>query len=394
MGEHSLSEAVRVVRRALGDASQHPVYIQTVHRKGYRFVAPVRRDDIQAAPAPFASRRNLYVGALLVFVVGTAAGWWVIAKDHRSPEETLSFGERDWVLITRIDNRTGERGLDGVLEHALAREIGNSSFVNVVPRQRVEDTLRLMGKPLDTSLEPSVGREVCIRDSGIRAMVAGRIETLGSNYRLSVSLIDPSNGLSVADASEAASSREELWGAVRRLSNWARGTLGERLKDVSESSQALERVTTPSFEALKFFTEGSQLKERGDFLGAEPLLRRALAKDPSFASAHTWLAYVLRNQGKDEEAVSEARLGMELSQKYPGRERLFSLATYYRFTKDNEKALATYSLLLQIAPDHHWARNNMGNILFGLGRHEVAAMQWKASADLLPDKVSRLHWRS
>src|SRR5688500_5506425 len=39
--ETSLIEAISVVRQALGDASQQPTYIQTVHRRGYRFVAPV-----------------------------------------------------------------------------------------------------------------------------------------------------------------------------------------------------------------------------------------------------------------------------------------------------------------------------------------------------------------
>lgn len=43
--EHSLTEAVRTLRLALGDDPRQPTYIQTVYRRGFRFVAPVSRDD-------------------------------------------------------------------------------------------------------------------------------------------------------------------------------------------------------------------------------------------------------------------------------------------------------------------------------------------------------------
>jgi len=53
---------------------------------------------------------------------------------------------RDWVLLAGFENRTGESLFDGTLQYALQRELGNSYFVNVVPRERAEDALRLMRK--------------------------------------------------------------------------------------------------------------------------------------------------------------------------------------------------------------------------------------------------------
>ena len=63
-----------------------------------------------------------------------------------APVTDLPFAQRDWVLITRFDNRTGESVFDGTLEYALERELSNSRFVNVVPRVRIEDALQLMKK--------------------------------------------------------------------------------------------------------------------------------------------------------------------------------------------------------------------------------------------------------
>src|SRR5215471_20091775 len=48
----SLAEAVSFLRSALGDDPQSPTYIQTVHRRGYRFVAPLRSDGGQTGARP------------------------------------------------------------------------------------------------------------------------------------------------------------------------------------------------------------------------------------------------------------------------------------------------------------------------------------------------------
>ena len=45
VGEDSLTQHVAMVRRALGDSSEHPTYIATVHKHGYRFIGGVRRVD-------------------------------------------------------------------------------------------------------------------------------------------------------------------------------------------------------------------------------------------------------------------------------------------------------------------------------------------------------------
>jgi hypothetical protein len=70
-----------------------------------------------------------------------------------------AFHERDWVLISQFDNRTGEAVLDGTLEYALTRELSNSRFVAVVPGERVHDALRLMRLPEDTPLNSSIARD-------------------------------------------------------------------------------------------------------------------------------------------------------------------------------------------------------------------------------------------
>jgi len=48
-----------------------------------------------------------------------------------------------------------------------------------------------MKKPLDTRIDAALGREICLRDGGIRALLTGRVEKVGSTYVLSVGVGRP-----------------------------------------------------------------------------------------------------------------------------------------------------------------------------------------------------------
>ncbi|MCA1563956.1 MAG: serine/threonine protein kinase, partial [Acidobacteria bacterium] len=98
----------------------------------------------------------------------------------RSP--VVPFEARDWVLITAFDNRTGETMLEGTIEQALEQELSTSAFVNVVPRERLDDTLQLMQRTIAGRPDAAVGREVALRDGGIRILVAGSVEKSPSGY--------------------------------------------------------------------------------------------------------------------------------------------------------------------------------------------------------------------
>ncbi len=135
----------------------------------------------------FSENKKIVAGGVtLLLLVGLVA--WMETGSSSNPEG-LNFQQRDWVLIADFENRTGESVFDGVLESALRREIANSQFVNVVSRERIEDTLELMRKPLDTRIDSEVAREICLRDGGIKALLTGRVEKLDSTYHSSTSAI-------------------------------------------------------------------------------------------------------------------------------------------------------------------------------------------------------------
>lgn len=56
--DQSVGFAVKQIRDALGDSAVRPVYLETVPRRGYRFVAAVDRDDEPPAPPAAAERQT------------------------------------------------------------------------------------------------------------------------------------------------------------------------------------------------------------------------------------------------------------------------------------------------------------------------------------------------
>jgi DNA-binding winged helix-turn-helix (wHTH) protein/tetratricopeptide (TPR) repeat protein len=387
--ENGLNSAVNRLRNALSDSADEPKFIETVPRRGYRFIAPVEKTlpAVAGTPEQTAHRSKSWrwlASAAVVAVIALAGfGEWRVSHP---PKKSLNFVARDSVLISSFDNRTGNSVLDGSVEYALERELSNSQFVILAPRERFNDALRLMKKPLDTKIDAALGQEICLRDGGIRALLTGRVEKLGTTYVLSVQLVDPVTGVVVASMSEEAATDSKIAAAIRRLSHDVRETLGEKVALIQQSETSLEKVTTPSLHALRLYSQANELmRTDNNQMAAAELLKQAIAEDQRFASAHLLLAYTYDNTGKVEEARSEFQRALELADTTSDRKRFFILGSYYDVVgKEEPKAIENYEALLRLYPDHYWATSNLIPLYFDSLRIEDATRQCTRLADFRP----------
>jgi len=388
--EHSINAAMNRLRQALNDTAENPSYIETLSRRGYRFIAPLSGNGASHAAngstaaklatepvqtgthaRPWLSTAGIALASIVLIAALTTLA---LRYSAWFGKPSLDFHERDWVLISNFENRTGEPRLDGTLEYAVERELSNSQFVNVVPPERIADALRLMRKPLDTKIDASIGREICLRDGGIRALLTGRVEKVGSTYVLSANLVDPVRGVTVASLSEEDPVNSEMAGAIRRLSDHVRERLGEEHRLVQQNDVQLEKVTTPSLHALQLYTQADQAMRLEDASShaAIDLLERALQEDPNFASAHLLLGYAYFNTGHKTESKPEFERAFELADSVSDRERFFILGSYYQMVNDPERAIAAFEALLRLYPDHYWCLPNLQGLYVGSNRWQDA----------------------
>jgi tetratricopeptide (TPR) repeat protein len=327
-----------------------------------------------SAPVPRKSVRAALIGAgFALAVLSVALAAWLSRNGSGRAGSTrpLPFKARDWVLVAGFENRTGETLFDGTVEYVLERELANSRYVNVIPRARVGDVLRLMKKPANTRVDAALGREISVRDGGVRALLTGRTEKLGSKYLLSVNLLDPQTGVVFAGISEVADSQSSIPGSVRELADRVRQVLGERIGEIPVGTAKLENVTTVSLPALQSYSQGMALVNDESWGAAAVLLERAVAQDPEFASAHILLAHCYANLEREEQAAPHFRQAFHLADGATDRERYFIRGSFYgRFIKDLPQAAHAYEALLALYPDDFWSTNNLSNIYRRLGRHE------------------------
>jgi len=357
-------------------------------------VAALRGERTLRLPLRRRARMRAAIGAAVA--IGLAAllvatrPWTEIRRLTGGRAPALAFEQRAFVLVAEFENRTGEPIFDGTLKAALERELTNSRFVSVVPRERVVDVLRLTQRPLDARLDPSLARVVSLRDGGVRALVRGRIEKLGSAYVMTAELVDPGKSLVVASLSEEARGQDQVLAAVRRLSNRLREAVGEELAGIRQTNQMLARVTTPSLRALQLYAQADAIIGRypDTHVPAEEKLRQVIQEDPQFASAYIHLAHAIRNQFRRpaQEYLPYARRAFELAETTSARERYFIRGSYYGMNYDHQKALANYQALIQAYPDHFWANSNAAHTLaVELLRRADAVPYFLRSAELRPN---------
>lgn len=365
--ETGLNIAVKKLRDALGDSADQPQVIETLPRRGYRLIAQVKVEgpgsaaETITAPAqlpPRRLRRPIWVGLVLVGLVSVALVWKFGAGRTRA----LDFRPRDAVVVAQFANGTGDKNLDGVIESALEAELTASSHVVVASPERVADALRLMRQPVVPRVPPALAREVCLRDSGLRAAITGYMRKVGSGYFISAEIIRPEDGRTVTTLNESFGARADILRAIRRLAVNIRARLGEPPQAQPQTGEPLERVTTDSFEALKLYTEANALVRTGKQAPAEKALRRAVEIDPEFASAYILLAWSLHNQYQGiatEECLRFADRALELAGRVPLPEEQFIRGSHAFMNRDYEQAKAYFEALFFHHPENYWAIGNL-----------------------------------
>jgi tetratricopeptide (TPR) repeat protein len=340
------------VRRHVHD-SQVSIYAYTSELDAWLAGRTLGNGNGSASSARSVSRALLWTGAFMIAIAVAALALVVPRVRHSA---SVQFQSRDWIIIVPFENRTGDGLVDGTMEYALERALSQSRYVNVAPRDRINDILTLMRQRRDVKLNEDLARQVAIRDGGIKAVVGGRVEKLGSRYVLTVRLLSPRGGEPV-ELIEKAASKEGLLDAARSASADLRQKLGESRETRAAN---LEKATTPSLAALRAFSAGMELVNLRKWSLAAPLLEEAVVQDPKFATAHVYAAHCYSNLNHPEKAAPHYQAAFQLADTVTQRERLFILGSYYaRFLHDDRRAIDAYTALVGLYPDDYWGANNL-----------------------------------
>ena len=390
--DHAVNVAVAKLRAALSDSAETPRYIETLPRRGYRFIFPVMAaNGHSAAAVPVASAavgavkakaiRPLRVAAIavaLLVVAGSAYAWW--SYSHKS--HWLS--DRDTIVLADFTNSTGDTVFDGTLRQGLSVQLEQSPFLRLITDERIRETLLLMGEPPDARLTPDIARQLCQRTDSA-AVLDGSIASLGKQYVVGLKAVNCRDGEVLAEEQATADAKENVLNALAGASAKLRGKLGESLMTVEKFNMPFEQVTTPSLEALQAYSLGrTTMIDKEDRIAAVPLFQRAIQLDPNFAMAYASLGMAYSHLS-EKQSLANFRTAYDLRGRVSDRERFYIEAHYHEaVTGDWVKTRQVYELWAQTYPRDDVAHFNLSGIYLHLAQFDRAREEATASLRLLP----------
>jgi TolB-like protein/Tfp pilus assembly protein PilF len=349
--DHGLNSAIRRLRDALGDSAENPGFVETLGRRGYRFIAPV------------ASR--------------------VLQERQHEPIES--------VAVLPFANRTADPNTDYLSDGITESLINNLSQISTLRVMARSTVFRYKGKDADPR---KAGR-----DLHVRAVLSGRLLKHGSSLIIQAELMDVATG-------------SQLWGGqynrqaedVFLLQDDLSREISEklRLRLTGDEKQRLTKRYTEDAEAYRLYLKGRYHWNKRNPEGLQKAVdyfQQALNRDPAYPLAYAGLAdtyaylsffLVVPPRQAMPKAKTAAVRALEIDDHLA--EAHVSLG-YVSFTYDGDWSAAGkhFEQALALNPIYSGAHTFYAFYLNSLGRSEEALAVAKRALDLDPASPAVSH---
>jgi len=349
------------------------------------FASSPSSSTVTVAEVPVAGRKlwKVLVPAAVILVAAAVGGMFYFRSHSATPTtKAAPLTEKDTVVLADFDNKTGDAVFDDALKQALAVELGQSPFLNVLSDRKVSETLQMMGRPASQRITADVGRELCLR-TGSKAVLGGTVSSLGSHYLIDLSAVACSTGDTLVKEQGEATSKEDVLKTLSRASSSLRTKLGESLPSVQKFDVPVE-ATTSSLEALKNYSMGiTIMREKGD-APSIPFFKRAIELDPNFPIAYSALSVSCGNLNQRSLALEYATKAYQLRDRVTEREKLRITASYFNATGELDREAQNYELWTANYPRDFVPHNNLGNAYGSMGQYDKALAEYQEALRLAP----------
>jgi serine/threonine protein kinase/tetratricopeptide (TPR) repeat protein len=351
---------------------------------GRRKPASASKLPVVEAPAQSSKTWMIFAAVILLLLLAGGGYFW-----HTRTSAKLT--SKDTLVLADFANSTGDPVFDDTLKQALAVNLGQSPFLNIVSDDKLHQTLQMMGQPNVQHISDDLAREICQR-AGAKASIDGAIASLGTQYVVTLRAINCASGDALARRQAESPSKEKVLEALSDAASKLRNDLGESLSSVQKYDVPLVEATTTSLEALKAFSMGQRSSREKGTTSAIPFLKHAVELDPNFAMAYTSLATSYYNMNQVDLGIAAIKKAFELRDRVTERERSHIITLYYDIaTGEAEKATEGYKQWLQIYPRDANVRGNLADEYMIAGRYQDAVDSERAALSGDPNVVDYIN---
>jgi TolB-like protein/DNA-binding winged helix-turn-helix (wHTH) protein/Flp pilus assembly protein TadD len=286
-----LNSAIRKLREALDDSADNPRFVETLPRRGYRFIASVQPATTEQVPEPVAApttaggrARPLWIAGALALavsiatlIVGDERGWWERLRPGPASQQIRSLA------VLPFENLTGDSAqdyfVDGMTD-ALTTDLAQVGGLQVTSRtsaMRYEPGAR---KPL-----PAIGKEL-----NVDALLQGAVVRSGQHVRITAQLIDAATDRHVW-AQSFESELSDVLALQQQIARSIAAAIQGRL--APPPAPRTERRLAVDPQAYDSYLKGLAAQGRQSYDGhrnAVAYFEDAVARQPDFAMAYAALA--------------------------------------------------------------------------------------------------------
>jgi TolB-like protein/DNA-binding winged helix-turn-helix (wHTH) protein/Flp pilus assembly protein TadD len=389
----SLNSAVRKLREALGDSAEHSTFIETLPRRGYRFIASVERPMAAHAIAPATlsepprrrSRARLLWGVAALFVLPSGV---LIVRNGLAGFGGPAVPHIRSIAVLPLENLTGDPAREYVVDgmtDALITELVQVSSVPIISR-----TSSMQYKGTQKGL-PDIAREL-----NVDGIVEGAASLTGSKVRVTAQLIHAATDRNVwaEDYERDAKDIIALQAEIAR-------EIATTIEDggVPRASAAASRTQVVDPEAYDLFLKGVAATGRLNYeahRAAASYFEQAVARQPDFARAYANLAQIrlqflyVGPMSPDEVlplAEAAARRAVALGDTLVEPHRVLAMSR--RVYGDHAGADAETARALELAPSTGDSLGLHAALLMRAGRHDDAVVAAERARAFDPLSVNR-----
>ncbi len=371
--EHGVRNAVTRLRAVLGDTADKPRFIETLPRRGYRFIGAVTRPSVEPVPVapvnhpgPSRNRRRIVLVAFACLLALAGAATWIYTRLSANP---AGFRIKSLAVLP-LENLSGDSAqdyfADGITDEMITA-LAKINSVKVTSRTSVMQYKGVHSMPL---------RQIA-RELGVDAVVEGTLVRFGDRVRVTAQLIEASTDRHVWAERYERSSRDIL-----PLENEIARAIAEQLRgklNPQEQSRFSANPIDPA--AHEAYLQGRYFWNRRSRPALEEAIRyftEAIEKEPRYAQAYAGRAdaYVVIG-GFGMEAIppgdafpkarADAGKAVELDET-SAEAHTARAAIRYVYEWDWQGAETEYQRAIELDPNYATAHQWYGVVLCDLGR--------------------------
>jgi len=268
------------------------------------------------------------------------------------------------LAVMYFENNTGDERFDHwrkTLSDLLIADLSQSKYLRVLSGEMLYTILEESDLLKVQSYSSKALQEISSR-AGVRYILVGKLAMAGDTLRINALLQDASTGELIGSERVEGIGEESMFSLVDELTRKIKESFKLTAAEIAgDIDREVEKITTTSTEAYKYYLEGMEYFANGDYLKCIPLMETAVAIDPEFAMAYRSMAVAYTNIGYRTEAWKRYQKAFELSDRVSERERYHIHGVFYSQSETTyAKAIEAYDTLLQLYPDDSIGNNNLG----------------------------------